>query len=400
MASKAVNTMQPDKLAVLIGLAISFPCAVSGAQWYSESSASLRSVYDDNIRLTSREHDTVVGMVLAGTMKAGRRTETNNINLKGGVKLNTYSGEDDLDTNDFDFGVDASHRTERDKFTASAAIKLDSTLTSELQSSGLMHSRKRRVKKNFALAWTRSLSERTSLKLGYSHIDTKYRNARNTGLSNYTYQIVDAMLTYSLNKKTVVSSVLTSSLYKGSNRVKTKTRDLGFTVGIKHNFSETFSAGAGVGVRYSDTEYKMARLNRDNNDTGFLLNANLKRSFERTTISGAFSRNVKPSGSGALLITDSLSAEVNYQVDERLSVHLASEIYRNASTDEDDESHDRVFFSIQPKVRWKMARWWRIEGSYRYRRQRYDSSGQSADSNAVFLTAKYIWPSKPAAGLW
>jgi len=390
--------MRPDRLGVFIGLVITFPCTVTAGQWYSESSASLRSVYDDNIRLTSREHDAVVGMVLAGKMKAGRRTETSNINLKGGAKLKTYSGEDGLDTNDFDFGIDATHRTERDTFTADAAIKLDSTLTSETQSSGFMHSRKRRIKKNFALAWTRTLSERTSLKLSYNHTDAKYRNARNTGLSNYTYQVIDALLSYSLSQKTLVYSALSSSLYKGSNVAKTKTRDLGFTVGINYDFSETFSAGISGGLRHADTEYKTARS--DNKDTGYLLNANIKRSFEQTTVSSVLSRYVLPSGGGALLVTDKLTAEVDYQVDERLSLQLVSEIYRNSSTDEDDESRDRVFFSIQPKARWKVARWWLIEGSYRYRRQRYDSTGQTADSNMVFLSARYVWPQKPTAGLW
>jgi len=401
MAGKAVNAMRPDKLAIFLsGLVISFPSAVSGAQWYSESQASLRSVYDDNIRLTNRDHNAIVGMVLAGSIKAGRRSETSNVNLKGGITSRTYSGEDGQDTNDFDFGIDATHRTERDRFTVSAAVKLDSTLTSEIQSSGLMHDRKRRIKKNFALAWTHSLSERTSLKLGYSHTNTKYRSARNTGLSNYTYQVVDVMLSYSLSDKTSVYTSLASSLYKGSNRTKTEVRDLGVTVGVDHKFSETFSAGMGGGIRYAETEHKIFNVNNDSNDTGFLLTANIKRSFEQTTMRGSLSRSVQPSGSGALLVTDNLSAEVDYQVDERLSLHLASKIYRNSSTDEDDESHDRVYFSIQPKVRWKIKRWWLIEGSYRYRRQRYDSTGQAADSNAIFVFARYIWPSKPTAGLW
>jgi len=400
MANKIVNAIRPGNLGIYIGLVISFPGMVNAAQWYSESSARVRSLYDDNIRLTSRDHDAVVGMVLAGTIKAGRRTEATDINLNGEAALRKYSGEDDLNTNDFDFGIDVTHRTERDKFIINAAVKLDSTLTSELQSSGLMHSRRRRIKKNFALSWIRSLSERTSLKLGYSHIDTKYRNSRNTGLSNYTYQVVEAMLSYALNQKTVLSSTLTSSLYKGQSSSRTKTRDLGFMVGINHKFSETFSAGAGVGLRYADTEYKTALLDDDNTDTGYLLSANIKRSYERTTIDGVFSRSVQPSGSGALLVTDKLTAEVDYKIDERLSLQLASKVYRNSSTDEDDESRDRTFFSIQPKIRWKAARWWRIEGSYRYRRQRYESTGRSADSNAIFLTARYVWPAKPSAGLW
>ena len=376
---------------------IIFPGALNAAQWYSESSTHAQSLYDDNIRLTSGKHDAVVGMVLAGAIKTGRRTETTDIQLNGGAALQKYSGEDDLDTNDFDLGIDATHRTERDEFTFNAAIKLDSTLSSEVESSGLMEVRRRRIQKNFALSWTHALSERTSLKLGHSYIDTKYKNRENSGLVNYTYQVVDSMLSYSLNQKTVLYSTLVYSLYKGSGLAKTETQDLGFMVGINHSFSETFSAGGSVGMRYADTE---SRSIQNNNDTGYLLSANIKRTFEQMTIDGLFSRNVLPSGGGALLVTDKLSVTADYWVDERRSLHLETVIHRNASTDEDDKSRDRVFYSIWPKVRWRVARWWLIEGSYRYRYQRYDASGRTADSNAIFLSAKYIWPAKPSAGLW
>ncbi len=376
---------------------ILFPGALNAAQWYSESSTRAQSLYDDNIRLTSGKHDAVVGMVLAGKIKTGRRTETTDVQLNGGAALQKYSGEDDLDTNDFDLGIDATHRTERDEFTVNAAIKLDSTLSSEVASSGLMESRRRRIQKNFALSWTHAISERTSLKLGYSYIDTKYKNRGNSGLVNYTYQVIDSMLSYSLNQKTVLYSTLAYSLYKGSDWAKTKTQDIGFMVGVNHNFSETFSAGGSVGMRYADTE---SGPTQNESDTGYLLSANIKRTFEQMTIDGLFRRNVLPSGGGALLVTDKLSVKAAYRIDERRSLHLETTAYRNASTDENDKSRDRVFYSIQPKVRWRVARWWLIEGSYRYRRQRYDASGRTADSNAVFLSARYVWPAKPSAGLW
>ncbi len=397
MASKIINVTLPGNAGLLIGLMTLFPGAVHAAQWYSESSTRAQSLYDDNIRLTSGAHDAVVGMVLAGTIKTGRRTETTDLHLNGEAALKKYSGEEDLDTNDFDIGIAATHRTERDEFTLNAAIKLDSTLSSEVAGSGLMQARKRRIKKNFALSWTHALSERTSLKLGYNYIDTEYKNSKNSGLVNYTYLVIDSMLSYSLNQKTVLYSTLALSTYKGSDLAKTKTEDLGFMVGINHNFSETFSAGGSIGMRYADTE---SRLTQKRNDTGYLLSANFKRTFEQMTVDGLFSRNVLPSGGGALLVTDRLSVKAGYRVDERLSLHLESIIYRNASTDEEDKSRDRVFYSIQPRVRWRVARWWLIEGSYRYRRQRYDATGQAADSNAIFLTAKYIWPAKPSAGLW
>ena len=400
MSKKITNLTQSGYLGLFVGLVVSFPCVVNSAQWYSESSTRFRSVYDDNLRLTSGDHDAVVGMILAGTIKAGKRTETSNINVKGGTTLKKYSGEDNLDTNDFDLGIDATHRTKRDEFTLTTAVKLDSTLSSEIQSSGLMQRRKRRIKKDFALSWARSLSERTSLKLSYSYLDTDYKNIKNTGLSNYTYQSIESMLSYSLDKKTNISLTLRSSLYKGSNRTKTEMQDYGVSARINHNFSETFSVGAGAGLRYSDTEYRAIQIDNHNTDTGFLLNVNVKHTFEQMTVNGLLSRSVMPSGAGALLVTDKLSAEIDYRVDERLNLNIESAVYRNSSADEDDESRDRVFFSIQPKVRWKLTRRWLIEGSYRYRRQRYDSTGLTADSNAVFLSAKYVWPSKPSAGLW
>ena len=122
----------------------------------------------------------------------------------------------------------------------------------------------------------------------------------------------------------------------------------------------------------------------------------MKRSFEKATISGEFSHNLQPSGRGTLLQTDKLIVGVDYKLSERLSWHLLSKLYRNESVDENDSSHDREYFSVEPKLRWKVSRWWHIEGSYRYRRQKHKSRS-SVDSNAVFISAKHVWPSKPGS---
>ncbi|HEC17399.1 MAG TPA: hypothetical protein ENI99_12630 [Sedimenticola sp.] len=391
---KAASAVSPGRACILIGLMVSLPGAISAAQWYSESSVRIRGVYDDNIRLSRRYGEDVTGSILSGRMKAGRRTEITDINLSGSLDLKRYSGDDSLDTNNGEIEVDLSHRTERNQFGLNAGLVLDSTLTSELESSGRTQASKRRIRKTFAPSWTHTLSERTALTLSYTHVDTKYRDARLTGLYDYKYLVLGTTLTHRLNQKTQVAASLNASLYKASNRVDSRTRDIGLTLGVSRDFSENFRAGIAAGMRYSETKYKLAGGDEENSDSGYLLNANMERSFEQAAIRGEFSHLVQPSGAGALLVSDRLILEADYKLSERLSWHLVSRVYRNSAADEKDSSQDRTYLLIEPKVRWRVTRRWDVEGSFRYRRQKRKSEG-TVDSNAVFVSVRHAWPSRP-----
>ena len=261
MGMRIINAVLPSSLGIIIGLMLVIPGVVSAAQWYSESSARIRGVYDDNIRLSRLDHDDTTGTILTGEIKGGRRTEVTDIKLKGKVDIKNYPGDSDLDTNNTDLGLDATHRTERDQFNLNIGLVLDSTLTSEIETSGLTQRQKRRVRKIFASSWTRSLTERTALKLGLSHTDTKYKDIEFSGLSDYKYLVIETTLSHALDQKTQVAASFTSSRYKSSNASDTRIRDYGFTLGVNRNFTETFSAGAAVGLRYAKTKYELAGVN-------------------------------------------------------------------------------------------------------------------------------------------
>ncbi len=91
---------------------------------------------------------------------------------------------------------------------------------------------------------------------------------------------------------------------------------------------------------------------------------------------------------------------MRHRFSERLTFLFDTVVFRNETNNNsfnriNDE--ERTYLSVDPRLRWRLTRWWDIIGAYRYRYQKYDERDDSASSNAVFLTVSYRWPRESVA---
>ena len=109
-----------------------------GAEWSFEPSVSLRSEYNDNIQLTPDPHPTVWGMMLSPDVKFSLATET--LTVTGGLNLsfNRYLNQPQLNIDNYDLSLRSRYKAERDSLQLNFDAIRDSTLVSELATTGVV----------------------------------------------------------------------------------------------------------------------------------------------------------------------------------------------------------------------------------------------------------------------
>lgn len=378
-------------LAVLLPLML--PGLAAAEKYFIEPTFNLRTGYDDNINLSTNDEDDSFSAILNAKTRFGFRTERSDVGF--GVRLNfaRYT-ENDLDKADQYFDMDAKHRLGLNLFRLQGNYDRASTRTTELDTTGRIRKNKRVIKTGLHPSWSRTLNERTTLQLGYAYNNTDYRVNDDSGLFDYSYKVADASLTYQLSERDSVFTSVDTSKYDSSD-AGTEFRSYRVRIGASHLFSETLSGSLSVGGIYTKSDFRIRNgPDGDTDDTGFLLDASLKKRFERTTADLSLGTSEVPTGNGLLMRRQDMRLNLRHDFNERTVFSLNSAVYRTEKTGGINfDKEDRVFFSLWPKVSWRATPWWTISGEYRYRYQKYDNQSNGyADSNAVFLSVNYVWP--------
>ncbi len=389
--------------ALLCGL---FSSVATAEKWYWEPVFSMRTGYDDNIRLDTSNEDSAFNTHLAADARFGFRTEVSDVKFQTALKTHQYAGLDDLDYNEALFGVDASLRRNLDTFGLDASVLRDSTRTSELSSSGSVRTSIPRVKVYIGPSWSRQLTEKTQLQLGYSFSDVSYDNksgsqfSSGTNFSDYRYDTANIGLVHKLSEKTDLQTTLLGSYYKADD-IYSKSENFGFQVGLSRRFTETLSASVALGLTHTTSFFEESGQRDEESDVTPLVAISFNKDWERSSLNGSISTSESPSSEGRMLRRNTVELKYKRKFTERVNFSLNNVYYSNETAGGRTISSDeRTYFSIEPKLSWRASRWWTITGSYRYRSQEYtESSNGVADSNAVYLNVRYVWP-RPSYSRW
>jgi len=384
--------------ALLCGL---FSSAASAEKWYWEPVFSVRTGYDDNIRLVTSNEESAFNTHLAADARFGFRTEVSDVKFQTALRTHQYAGLDDLDYNEALFGVDASLRRNLDTFSLDASVLRDSSRTSELSTSGSVRTSIPRIKAYIGPSWSRQLTEKTQLQLGYAYSDVSYDNKSGTSLTDYRYDTANIGLVHKLSENTDLQTTLLGSYYEADD-IYSKSENFGFQVGLSRRFTETLSASVALGLTHTTSFFENSAGQRDEeSDVTPLVSISFNKDWERSSLNGSISTSESPSGEGRMLRRNSVKLNLKRKLTERVNFSLNNVYYSNETAGGRTISGDeRTYFSIEPKLSWRASRWWTITGSYRYRSQEYtESSDGVADSNAVYLNVRYVWP-RPSYSRW
>lgn len=389
--------------------AVASPC-VPAAEWVAEPSVSLRGEYNDNIRLTTVEHDAVWGLILDPRLELRRRTELWDLSATGRVRAAAYEGQDGLNTIDNFLNVAAKRSLERGSLEASAGLDYDTTLQTEFLDldTGLVVNQIDRTRKNLRMAGNYMLTEATWIEgaLGYSTIE--YDGGEVYGLLDYDYLTPSLTLIHQIDPTLQIYAVLSHSKvdYERADQLESKTDSL--QIGGAYNLSERWAVRGSIGGRRTNTSnvvpverpgfeifypfiYDLA--DRESETTGLVYNAALSRSFETSNISLSASRTITPSSTGTDTDTTNIALDANRRFSAKLSGRLAVSYFQSETVGETRTLADRDRYRVAPSLTWRLDEDLQLNTGYAYTRLSRGSTGSgSVDSNAVFVSLGYTWP--------
>ena len=390
-----------------------FSLTAQSAEWSIEPSVSVREEYNDNIHLTTLPHKSVWGTSLTPAVNFSSKTEISEITGGARLNFNRYSGEPNLDSNDQIFSLLSKYKTERNTFGLNGSYVRDTTLASELISTGAVQARKQRGNLTLNPSWTTFASERTWFTLDYQLSRVKYDDAAAAGLIDYNNQTASVSAVHRLSEQDQLSGTIYYSKYETSP-ANFKSNTTGLRLGITHDFSETFTGALSLGARstlskvqqnalvcpapvflcqFGFVPFEVVPFTTETRSRGYTLNASLNKQFETTTLSGQISREANPSANGALVQADRIGFSVANKFAPTLTGSVDASIYRSRYIGNIITSSNSRYYTVGPRLSWRMSEWWSLDTGYTHSRQEYDNaSTAAATANSAYVLVRYDWP--------
>lgn len=376
-------------------LAITVPLAVQAAEWSAEPKISLRTGYNDNIRLTAADHDSVWETALSPSVKFGVAQENQGLSGDARLSIRRFTGgngresSDVLDREDYHFNTDAWHNTLRDSFKANLDFTRDSTLDSELDETGnVVDDRATRERFTLGPSWTRVLTELTRLELTYQYTNVDYSDDPGLqDLVNYDYHVASASLLRQFTPRIQATLAAGYSSYQPETSLDSDT--LSLQAGLSNNFSETLVASFLAGLRRTTSD--TLPIGTDDENDSPIYSASITKNLETGMLSASLTRSSKPGGQGELLDVTRLVLLGEHKFTETLRTSLRVEysedeniVNQGVVSSQDTEK----FFRITPKIHWRWSRAWSLAGEYQYATNE-DAGSKEATRNAVYVTLSY-----------
>ena len=382
-----------------------------GAEWSAEPSVVVRGEYNDNLSLTPAPHPSVWGTILSPDIKFSGATET--LTVTGGLNLSfdRYYGEAGLNTNNYDFSLRSSYKGERDTLGLDVDAIRDPTLVSELATTGVVLAYRQRNGVTAKSSWNRSLTEATALIANYSFTNVHYDDTAGTSLIDYQDQSASFGVQSNLDERSLVSVSAYYDRYE-TNPSSFTADTYGIQGGYERAFSETLRGNITVGWRRTQSTIQSNALvcngpiivgvcfgtitevtsAQKNTTSGYTLNAFLEKRSETDALSSQVSREIYPTGVGSLVQTDRVQVGWTKQWSETFSSSLSAAAYKSQYIGGVVTGSDSRYYTIEPRLSWRLSEWWVIDAGYHYAHQKSQSNPLSASANVVYLSVRYAWP--------
>jgi len=402
---------------------LAFPLPIMAAEWSAEPRISLRSGYNDNIRLTTADHDSVWESILSPSVNFGLKKENQGLSGSASASVRRYSGgsgrdsSNALDREDYYMKTNAYHRTERDDFGAFMDYTRDSTLDSELDETGnVIDQRATRDRFTLGPSWSRTLNEKTRLNLGYQFTTIRYSDDPGvTDLVEYDYNIFSSSLVHQFTPRIQGTLSASYSSYKPDTGFDSDT--LNIQAGLSRNFSETLVASFLAGRRETTSDTLIGSgfcigadqvtnfpectggfpvptgLRKDETDSsGSVYSASVTNILETGSLGASLSRVTNPGSQGELLDTTRLILSGERRITETFGAKLQVE-YNERETivnriGRETNQGKRRLLRVRPRISWRWQQEWELAGEYEYV-ENQDENSETATRNAIYVTLIY-----------
>ena len=384
-------------LATCAGAALAMAEQAIAEAWLQAAEVGLFVRAEDNVRLNQSGDDDVVTQ-LRGALGAGYRTERSSAFAELSADANRYAELDTLNHENIGVDADLSHQWERSSVNLGLGYSRESTLRSELETTGLVQEDIRRVQYYAQPSWSHQLGVKSSVSVQYYLADVDYA-ASGSGLTDYEYQTVQVTYQYT-EDETRSWWTSGSALQYEPKDIPLESSEVGIQAGVQQQFSPQFSASVSVGIRDEESTRTFLAgtpfaYEVTEEDTGLSFDLGAVRQLPLGQLEAELRRRVDPGSTGELLQRDQFLLRGLHPLSERLSFRWQFSYYSNEEVSglSGSATEEYNFLRVEPRLSWRASPEWVFDVAYRYRRRDRDGAGD-ADSNTVLLSVRYQAPTQ------
>ena len=229
--------------------------SAGAADWSGTLESALNAAYVINPRLVAGGDMSDETGQLTVDGKTTAQTERDSLTLTPRFTLTRYVHDTDLNREEGSLTVNFKEKLERGQWTFDGIASTDSTLTSELGTTGITYVNLRHNTGLAELGYVYSSTERLSWSLQVGGQIARYEDAKEFGLTNYDYGSVQFGPSWNFSELVLGSVTLEAD--RLNPETGAKQTDYSASLQLQRSFSERYSWHASLGgarVNYGSTE--------------------------------------------------------------------------------------------------------------------------------------------------
>jgi hypothetical protein len=234
------------KLIMATMVAMTAGRSAPGADWSETLEAVANAAYDTNPQLLPGSHMSDQSAQLAADGSTTMQTELGQLTVTPRLSIVRYARETNLDIDTGNVNVSYVEKLERGQWNIGGQATTDSTVTSELGTTGITSVNFRHYQDNATLGYQYLSTERLSWQVQGSWQTARYNaDAQHSGLTNYDYGSVQVGPTWTFSER------VQGSLILGADRINPQfaptEKDYSANLQLNRSLSERYAWRASIG---------------------------------------------------------------------------------------------------------------------------------------------------------
>ncbi len=379
------------KLGKRMGQGRTFPLlallAVAGgaqADWAIEPFVGSSLGIDDNIRFAADNAESSTTLIGDVGVVISNQNEAVKTRVEPRMRYRAYTEDSDINSFDQFLKLSTTSFGERSDLGLDLSFANDSTLTSELEDSGITFLNKRRTYFSMAPSWRYLLTQLTSVKVNYRFEGSQYEDSGENGLNDYENQTAKVDLERRLSEE---SDFVVRGYYQRYKvlELTNKANTLGLELGYKKRFSPRLEGSFFAGGINTESTVE----GKDDTTSSGSADVSLSFKGEATKYSVKYGLGVAPSSTGVTYLRNRLSAAVDSRINEKLSWKLDLLAQKQETVSDNASQTDRLYYRVSPSIAWRFKRDWRVQARYTFSAEDRTDEGTDAQRNQVYVGVEY-----------
>ncbi len=351
-------------------------------------SLGLTGGYNDNIQFSREDELSDYYTIITPGAELAIASEIAIIEAVARNDFYIYATESDLDNQVQDYEIQStSDFLERWTFNIGGSYKLDTTLDSELEETGIVLERSDRTRLSGNTSLRFDINERTLTEVGFRYLDTTYED---DDFTDYVSNVFDFRFERKLRNQIDSLVLLSSYTYRESD--DTESDSYFVKLGWRRKIEERLTLRLLGGYRRTET-YNLRR-ERESKDRG-VFDASLTYQLERSRISFGVNRSLTASATGNNIEVDRLFLRYWLNLTERTRFDFSGRLIFNRD-DSDVTDIEGRYYVVQPSLTYNLTEVHRLSLAYKYAND-YDDQlddNKTAAQNQVWVVLKLAWPQR------